>query len=99
MDVTPSEVATEAAIIWGLAPGRAAVTVIADRSTKGSEATGRRVNATMPARTRPIVRSVVATGLLIAGDEMFIAAPPCRMQTEPCVEKQGATPAGRKRCR
>jgi hypothetical protein len=82
-----SGVATEEAIICGLAPGRAAVTVIAERSTKGSEATGRRVNATMPARTRPTVRSVVATGLLMAGDEMFIAAPQYRIQAEPCCER------------
>src|SRR6202030_1419770 len=88
-----SGVATEEAIICGLAPGRAAVTVIADRSTKGSEATGRRGNATMPASTRPTVRSVVATGLFIAGDEIFIAAPPCRTQAEHCFERKGATPA------
>jgi hypothetical protein len=52
------------------------VTVIEDRSTKGSEATGRRVNATMPVSTRPTVNRVVATGLLINGADIFIAAPP-----------------------
>jgi hypothetical protein len=83
MPVTPaiwlncfsSGVATEEAMISGLAPGRAAVTVIADRSTNGNEATGSSANAMMPASIKPTVRSVVATGLFMNGDEIFIAAP------------------------
>jgi hypothetical protein len=70
-------VATDDAISSGLAPGRAALTVIADKSTGGKEATGRNLNATMPASVNPEVSKAVATGLFIKTEEMFMPAPRC----------------------
>ena len=57
-----SGVATVAAMISGLAPGRFAETKIAGTSIFGSGATGSSVNAAAPHNATPIVSSVVATG-------------------------------------
>jgi hypothetical protein len=48
---------------------------MADKSTGGKDATGRNRNAIMPASVSPAVSKVVATGLLMKTEEMFIAAP------------------------
>ena len=69
-----SGIATVDAIVSGLAPGSVAETEIVGRSTRGNGDTGSRRNATMPASTAPIVRSVVATGRSMNGDEMFMIA-------------------------
>src|SRR5436305_11085273 len=57
-----SGVATVAAIVSGLAPGKLACTEIVGKSTCGSGETGNKRNAAAPANASPIVRSVVATG-------------------------------------
>jgi hypothetical protein len=64
-------VATEEAIVSGLAPGKPAETLIVGKSTCGRGETGRSLNARLPAMNRAIVRSVVATGRLMNGAEMF----------------------------
>ena len=58
-----SGVATEDAMVSGLAPGRPALTEMVGKSTCGSGETGRMRKATMPASPIATVRSVVATGL------------------------------------
>jgi len=63
-------------MIWGLPPGRFAVTVIVAKSTCGSEETGSTRKATIPARAIATANSVDATGLLIKTAEMFILSPP-----------------------
>ena len=67
-----SGVAIVDAMVSGLAPGSAACTAMVGKSTCGSGATGSRVNDTAPARARPSVNSVVATGRLMNGAEMFM---------------------------
>src|SRR5206468_10815731 len=62
-----SGVATDVAIVSGLAPGKLAWTEIVGKSTCGSDDTGRSGYASAPARNRPIVRSVVATGRRMKG--------------------------------
>src|SRR5207248_7759661 len=62
-----SGVATVVAIVSGLAPGICANTEIVGKSICGSGATGNLKNAKRPARARPIVSSVVATGRSING--------------------------------
>ena len=57
-----SGVATVAAIVSGLAPGRPADTVMVGKSTFGRSFTGRRRKDMMPDRTTPITTSVVMTG-------------------------------------
>src|SRR3954469_21870207 len=64
-------VATEDAIVSGLAPGRPAETLMVGNSTSGSGATGRLLLAVPPARASPAVRSEVATGRRINGEEML----------------------------
>src|SRR5271167_448260 len=66
-------VATDDAMVSGLAPGRLVETEIVGKSTWGRGETGRMLNATEPARAMAIVRSVVAIGRLINGSEIFIA--------------------------
>ena len=56
-----SGVATDDAIVSGLAPGRLAVTMMAGKSTCGSGDTGSVVNATAPASTIDRLSSVVVT--------------------------------------
>src|ERR1700744_6678968 len=58
-------VATEEAMMSGLAPGSDAATEMVGKSTCGSGETGSRRNATAPARAMATIRSVVATGLRI----------------------------------
>ena len=58
-----SGVATEEAMVSGLAPGRPALTEMVGKSTCGSGDTGRMRNATVPARAMAMTSSVVATGL------------------------------------
>src|SRR5580700_9322875 len=55
-------VATEDAIVSGLAPGSAAVTISVGNSTSGRGATGRKKYAIPPARPKAMVSRVVATG-------------------------------------
>src|SRR5882724_12549410 len=64
-----SGVATEEAIVSGLAPGRPAPTAMVGKSICGSGATGRKRKATAPERKMAKVISVVATGRLIKGAE------------------------------
>src|SRR5271157_2339182 len=66
-------VATEEAMISGLAPGKPAPTEIVGKSTWGSGDTGNTRKATAPERAMAAVRSVVATGRRINGDERLIA--------------------------
>src|SRR5215469_456093 len=71
-----SGVATDEAIISGLAPGRLAPTVIVGKSTWGSGETGNCLNATAPASAMAVVSSVVATGRRMNGEERLIANRP-----------------------
>src|ERR1700720_866198 len=70
-----SGVATEEAMISGLAPGKLAPTETVGKSTCGSAATGNSLNATAPASARATVRSVVATGRSMNGDDRLMANP------------------------
>ena len=78
--IRPSErsrgVATEEAIVSGLAPGRDADTEIVGKSTCGSGETGRKPNDSAPASAMPSVSRVVATGLSMKGWERFMRLPP-----------------------
>ena len=58
-----SGVATEDAIVSGLAPGRLPLTWMVGKSTSGNGATGSIRNAAAPASAIATVNSVVATGL------------------------------------
>src|ERR1700721_4097551 len=60
-------VATDEAMISGLAPGSEAATEIVGKSTCGSGETGRKLNATAPASATATVNKVVATGRRING--------------------------------
>ena len=71
-----SGVAIDEAMMSGLAPGRVAATVMVGKSTWGRGATGRTMNAIMPAMATATVRSVVATGRSIKRREGFMRAPP-----------------------
>src|SRR5271169_802732 len=66
-----SGVATVVAIVSGLAPGIVALTEIVGKSTCGSGATGSLKYAKIPARARPIVSRVVATGRRMNGADGF----------------------------
>src|SRR5579863_7071584 len=68
-----SGVATEDAIVAGLAPGKDALTEMVGNSTSGSGETGSRRYAVTPARVMAATRSVVAIGLRMNGSEMFMA--------------------------
>src|SRR5271157_5619019 len=65
-------VATEEAMISGLAPGKPAPTEIVGKSTCGSGDTGNSRKATAPASAMAAVRRVVATGRRINGEERLI---------------------------
>src|SRR5215472_18713450 len=67
-----SGVATDDAIISGLAPGRPACTRIVGKSICGNGETGKKTKATAPASAMPIVSNVVATGRWINGADTFI---------------------------
>src|ERR1700684_1812224 len=68
-----SGVATEEAMISGLAPGKPAPTEIVGKSTWGRAATGNSLNATAPASANARVRSVVATGRSMNGEDRLMA--------------------------
>ncbi len=68
-----SGVATEEAMISGLAPGKPAFTEMVGKSTRGRGDTGRSRKATAPAKVMAMRRSVVATGLRMKGSEIFMA--------------------------
>src|SRR6266404_9965177 len=57
-----SGVATAAAIVSGLAPGRFALTLIVGKSTEGRSLTGKRRYATVPKKRIPIMTRAVMTG-------------------------------------
>ena len=67
--------ASEVAVVSGSAPGRLAVTWMVGKSTWGRGETGRNRKARMPARNRPTVSNVVATGRLMKGAERFMPVP------------------------
>src|SRR5579872_2305566 len=67
-----SGVAIDDAMISGLAPGRFALTEIVGKSTWGSEATGKKLNATAPASAIAAVRREVATGRRMNGEDRLI---------------------------
>src|SRR5262245_33198583 len=70
-----SGVATDEAIVSGLAPGKTASTWITGNSTCGRDDTGSVRYATMPARSSATLRSVVAIGRLMKGSAMFTKCP------------------------
>ena len=67
-------VATEEAMVSGLAPGRPALTAMVGRSICGNGATGRSRKAAIPASMMPMVSSTVAIGRRMKGAEMFTRA-------------------------
>src|SRR5262245_55565276 len=78
-----SGVATDDAIVSGLAPGSEADTEIVGKSTCGSGDTGSDSNATAPASPTATIRRVGAIGRGINGAEMFTCGDPRRYQTVP----------------
>ena len=70
-----SGVATEAAIICALAPGRPAETLMVGKSTCGSGATGNTTKAIAPVMPMAMVSSVVPTGRRMNGAERFMRSP------------------------
>jgi hypothetical protein len=62
-------VATADAMVSGLAPGKLAPIEIVGKSTCGSGATGKKLNATAPERKIAMVMSDVATGRRMNGAE------------------------------
>ena len=78
-------------MVSGLAPGSAAATWIVGKSTCGSGDTGSRPKASIPVSARPIVKSVVATGLVMKGAEMFM--PVSRAHVAPIGRRRGRSPA------
>src|SRR5882762_9472592 len=71
-----SGVATDVAIVSGLAPGRLALTWMVGKSTCGRGATGSIGKVTMPIRQIAAISSDVAIGRSINGDEMLICLCP-----------------------
>jgi hypothetical protein len=69
-----SGVATEAAIISGLAPGRPALTCMVGKSTFGRSLTGSVRYATIPKTTIPSMTSVVMTGRRMKSSVMFMTS-------------------------
>jgi hypothetical protein len=59
-------------MISGLAPGSDAPTETVGKSTCGSGETGKRLKAATPDRATASVRSVVATGFRMKGDERLM---------------------------
>ena len=72
-----SGVATEEAMVSGLAPGRLAYTWMVGKSTFGRSLTGRARYPATPNITMPIMTSVVMTGRLMKTPVMFIVSPFC----------------------
>ena len=71
-----SGVATEAAMICALAPGRLALTLMVGKSTCGSGATGSTINPIAPAIATAMVSSVVPTGRRMNAQEKLTNASP-----------------------
>src|SRR5271165_890057 len=69
-------VATDDAIMSALPPGKLAFTEIVGKSTCGRGETGSTRNAIPPAMATAMVSSVVATGRLMKGAEIFMLVPP-----------------------
>src|SRR5271157_2171176 len=67
-----SGVATEEAMVSGLAPGKPAPTETVGKSTWGSGDTGSSRKATAPASDTATTRRVVAIGRRIKGSEIFM---------------------------
>src|ERR1700735_787169 len=67
-----SGVATEEAMVSGLAPGKDAETEMVGKSTCGSGATGNSGKTTRPTRKIPPISSEVAIGLRTNGSEMLM---------------------------
>jgi hypothetical protein len=67
-----SGVATEEAMISGLAPGNPADTDMVGKSTWGKGDTGSKRKATAPAKNTATTRRVVATGRRMKGSEKFM---------------------------
>ena len=88
-----SGVATAEAIVSGLAPGKPALTMIVGKLTCGNGETGSRPKAMAPESVTAIVSSVVATGLLMNGADMFIAVqnllamPPSRRSQDQAINE------------
>jgi hypothetical protein len=70
-----SGVATEDAMVSGLAPGRLALTVMVGKSTVGRSLTGSDLYPMMPNIKIPIMTRVVVTGLRMKSAEMFMTGP------------------------
>src|SRR6202047_3767839 len=70
-----SGVATDEAMISGLAPRKPAATEMGGKSTCGRAERGDTLNATAPARARAMVRSAVATGRRMNGVDKLMASP------------------------
>src|SRR5437016_727434 len=70
-----SGVATEEAIVSGLAPGNPALTEIVGKSICGSGETGKRRYAAAPAKRIATTSSVVATGRRMNGSDMLMPTP------------------------
>jgi hypothetical protein len=64
-------VATEEAMVSGLAPGSEALTEMLGKSTRGSGATGSNRYATSPDKSTATAKRAVATGLRMKGAERF----------------------------
>ena len=90
-----SGVATVAAIVSGLAPGRLALTEMVGKSTCGSGAIGSSWKPSTPASAMPKVISVVATGRAMNGAEMFMPPPlhPAAASAVPGARSRGRSPA------
>ena len=84
-------VATEVAIVSGLAPGRFVVTTSVGKSTCGSGATGNNGQATIPSSRMPPMSSEVAIGRRTNGAEMLME--PSAAQS--LVTRRGSAPASR----
>src|SRR4051795_7021479 len=71
-----SGVATDDAIVSGLAPGRLALTVIVGKSTVGRSLTGNRRYDVMPKNRIPAITRIVVTGRRMNSSDRFIAPRP-----------------------
>ena len=67
-----SEAVTSDAIVSGLAPGSCVVTWMVGKSTCGKGETDRRMKPMTPARSTAKPSSVVATGRVMKGADMFM---------------------------
>ena len=94
-----SGVATEEAIVSGLAPGRPAVTEMVGKSTCGSGETGSSViGRAPPASASATVSSVVATGRWMKGAEMFMRRSAGRQRPALAARRRRRACRGRSRC-